>query len=85
MILALRALGVGDLATAWLTPLVDLVGSVDTLVPTDGLGPLPWTGPPPHIAVNLHGRGPQSHRMLADTRPGRLLAFTNPDAGHHDG
>ncbi|MEH0841548.1 glycosyltransferase family 9 protein [Micromonospora sp. CPCC 205711] len=103
MILVLRALGVGDLATAvpalralrsaypdrelalaapaWLGPLVGLVGGVDRLLPTDGLGPPPW--PPPPVAVNLHGRGPQSHRMLAGA--GRLLAFRCPDAGHLDG
>ncbi|MEV1147246.1 glycosyltransferase family 9 protein, partial [Micromonospora sp. NPDC049799] len=33
----------------------------------------------------LHGRGPQSHRMLAATRPRRLLAYANDDADHHDG
>ncbi|MEU2614788.1 glycosyltransferase family 9 protein, partial [Micromonospora sp. NPDC007271] len=103
----LRALGVGDLATAvpalralraaypgeelalvaprWLAPLVELVGGVDRLVEADGLGHLPWSGPGPALAVNLHGRGPQSHRMLAGIGPGRLLAFANPEAGHHDG
>ncbi|MFC0005394.1 glycosyltransferase family 9 protein [Micromonospora siamensis] len=107
MILVLRALGVGDLATgvpalralhaaypeqelaliapAWLDPLIDLVGGIDRRIHTDGLGPLPRTGPAPEIAVNLHGRGPQSHRMLTTTRPDRMLAFANPDAGHHDG
>ncbi|MGC5019597.1 glycosyltransferase family 9 protein [Micromonospora sp. DT47] len=103
MILVLRALGVGDLATAvpalralraaypdrelalaapaWLGPLVDLVGGVDRLLPTDGLGAPRW--PPPPVAVNLHGRGPQSHRLLAGA--GRLLAFRCPQAGHLDG
>ncbi|MDM4718387.1 glycosyltransferase family 9 protein [Micromonospora sp. WMMA1363] len=107
MILVLRALGVGDLATAvpalralrgayphrelvlaapaWLAPLVDLVGVVDRLVPADGLGQLDRSVGRPRVAVNLHGRGPQSHRVLAATRPGRLLAFANADAGHHDG
>ncbi|SCF27298.1 ADP-heptose:LPS heptosyltransferase [Micromonospora viridifaciens] len=108
MILVLRALGVGDLATAvpalrglraaypteeltlaapaWLTPLADLVGVIDRLLPTDTLTDRPpWPLPPPEVAVNLHGQGPQSHRMLAATRPGRLLAYANPEAGHHDG
>jgi hypothetical protein len=119
VILVLRALGVGDLATAvpalrglraafpdrtlalaapiWLTPLIDLIGGVDRVVPTDGLSVLPgeavlpgegrspWVSPTPQIAVNLHGSGPQSHRMLAALRPGRLLAFANVDAGHLDG
>ncbi|GAA3762694.1 glycosyltransferase family 9 protein [Micromonospora maritima] len=107
MILVLRALGVGDLATGvpalravraaypgrelalvaprWLAPLVDLVGGVDRQVHADGLGHLGWSGPPPELAVNLHGRGPQSHRMLAATRPGRLLAFAHAEAGSADG
>ncbi|SCL73893.1 glycosyltransferase family 9 protein [Micromonospora peucetia] len=107
MILALRALGVGDLATAtpalralrvahpdrelvlaapgWLAPLVDLVGGIDRLVPTDGLGRPDPALRTPRIAVNLHGRGPESHRLLDSTRPGRLLAYANPEAGHHDG
>ncbi|MEU9506242.1 glycosyltransferase family 9 protein [Micromonospora sp. NPDC048170] len=107
MILALRALGVGDLATVtpalralraahpdrelvlaapgWLAPLVDLVGGVDRLVPTDGLGRPHPAVRAPHVAVNLHGRGPESHRLLARTRPGRLFAYASPEAGHHDG
>ncbi|MGW4502947.1 glycosyltransferase family 9 protein [Micromonospora sp. NPDC004336] len=72
-------------APHWLTPLVHLIGGIDTLIDTPTLGHLPWTGPPPRLAVNLHGRGPQSHRTLAQTRPDRLLAYTNPDAHHHDG
>src|SRR5581483_7691934 len=32
--------------------------------------------PPPEVAVNLHGRGPHSHRVLAALRPDRLLAFS---------
>ncbi|WP_433532478.1 glycosyltransferase family 9 protein [Micromonospora sp. CA-263727] len=107
MILALRALGVGDLATAvpalralrsaypdrelalavpaWLGPLVELVGGVDRLLPTDGLDRLDPPAGPVEVAVNLHGRGPDSHRLLAAARPARLLAFANADAGHADG
>jgi len=33
----------------------------------------------PDVAVNLHGAGPQSHRVLLERRPRRLLAFSHPD------
>jgi len=111
VILALRALGVGDLATAvpalrglraafpgeelalaaphWLRPLVDLVGGIDRLVPLDGVASLSGVAPPalpaPALAVNLHGRGPQSHRLLARLRPDRLWAYACPGGGHPDG
>ncbi|GAB3141225.1 glycosyltransferase family 9 protein [Micromonospora sonneratiae] len=107
MILVLRALGVGDLATAvpalrglraafpdqevalavpdWLAPLVDLIGCVDRVVPTDGLTPREWGIPSPYLAVNLHGQGPQSHQLLLAADPQRLGAFACPAADHHDG
>lgn len=107
MILVLRALGVGDLATAvpalrglraafpgrtlalaapgWLAPLVDLVGAVDRLTDVTGLDPYDWPGPPPAWAVNLHGRGPQSHRLLRAAGPERLAAYRCRAAGHLDG
>ncbi|MCF0096730.1 glycosyltransferase family 9 protein [Micromonospora sp. MH99] len=72
-------------APGGLAPLVDLVGGVDRLVDTAGLDGPSWPGPAPEVAVNLHGRGPQSHRLLAAARPGRLLAFANADAGFGDG
>ncbi|GAB3844348.1 glycosyltransferase family 9 protein [Micromonospora andamanensis] len=107
MILVLRALGVGDLATAvpalralraahpdrqlvlaapaWLGPLVELVGGVDRLLPTDGLDRLDRPAGRVELAVNLHGRGPLSHRLLAAAHPGRLFAFANAEASHVDG
>ena len=72
-------------APAWLTPLVELIGGVDRLVPTAGLAPVGWRVPPPYRAVNLHGRGPESHRLLLASAPKRLWAFRCPDAGHLDG
>ncbi|MFI7248673.1 glycosyltransferase family 9 protein [Micromonospora chalcea] len=72
-------------APDWLAPLAELTGAVDRVLPTTGPDRVAWTGPAPEVAVNLHGRGPQSHRALAAVRPGRLLAYRNPDAGHPDG
>ncbi|MGI5166665.1 glycosyltransferase family 9 protein [Spirillospora sp. CA-253888] len=61
-----------------LEPLVRLSGAADEVLHTEGLAPLPATGPV-DVAVNLHGRGPESHRLLLDLRPGRLLGFAHPD------
>ena len=54
---------------------------VDRVLPAHGLAPLDWPGPPPDVAVNLHGSGPQSHRLLLALRPGRLVAFACAEAG----
>jgi ADP-heptose:LPS heptosyltransferase len=70
-------------APRWLTPLADLVGGIDEIVTADGLGVRGL--PTARIAVNLHGRGPESHRLLQCTRPGQLWAFANRQAGHPDG
>lgn len=64
-------------------PLVGLIDAVDALHPTSGLDPLHLQGPAPEVAVNLHGAGPQSHRILAALRPAELLAFDCAPAQHH--
>lgn len=103
-VLALRALGLGDLLTgvpalravrralpdhelvlatpAVLSDLVGLAGVADRVLPTAGLERVAWSGEPPALAVNLHGKGPQSHRLLNELRPGRLVAFGCREAGH---
>jgi ADP-heptose:LPS heptosyltransferase len=58
--------------------LARLTGAVDDVLAVPGLGPLPPYGPV-DIAVNLHGRGPQSHRALHAIGAGRLMAFSHPD------
>lgn len=58
------------------------LGVVDAVWPSPGLQELHWPGPAPAVAVNLHGRGPQSHRLLHATHPRRLLAFGCPPAEH---
>ncbi|HYO41117.1 MAG TPA: glycosyltransferase family 9 protein [Nocardioidaceae bacterium] len=65
-----------------LEPLVALAGVADRLLPTGGLQPVPWTGDPPDLAVNLHGRGPQSTRLLTGLHPGRVVAFGCEAAPH---
>jgi ADP-heptose:LPS heptosyltransferase len=61
---------------AVLEPLARHSGAVDEVLPAEPLGPVAWRRP--ELAVNLHGRGPQSHRRLLETRPGRLIAFRCP-------
>lgn len=56
------------------------LGVVDAVLPTRGLETLSWQGTG-HIAVNLHGSGPESHRLLVATRPERLVAFTRSGTG----
>ncbi len=46
---------------------------------------LPWAAPPPATAVDLHGNGPPSHRLLTALRPGRVLAFAHPATPAVDG
>jgi ADP-heptose:LPS heptosyltransferase len=61
-----------------LGPLVELSGCGFSLVDAGPLEPLPRTVDRPQVAVNLHGRGPQSHRLLLQTRPGCLIGFSHP-------
>ena len=77
-------------APAWLTPLIDLIGGVDRVVPTDGLdAAAAGDVEAPEVAINLHGRGPESHRLLrsAGTREAvgvcqpRCRAFRRSDLG----
>jgi ADP-heptose:LPS heptosyltransferase len=64
---------------AALAPLARCSGAVDELVPTEGLAePLHRRLHGAGLAVNLHGRGPESHDLLLETEPRRLVAFTHP-------
>jgi ADP-heptose:LPS heptosyltransferase len=56
-----------------LAPLAELSGAVDAVLDTAPLAPPDVDRP--ELAVNLHGRGPQSHRALLARRPRRLIAF----------
>ena len=83
---ALRALSRGFpehrlvLATSgWLAPVVDLIGGVDALLPASGLAtPLPAPVGGVDVAVNLHGRGPESHALLDRLGPRRRIGFAAP-------
>jgi ADP-heptose:LPS heptosyltransferase len=69
------------LAPAWLEPLLPLIREdgepcLSGMVEVGGLDADPWTLPRhAEVVVNLHGRGPQSHRLLLAAEPLRLIAF----------
>jgi len=77
--------------TRALAPLAALIGAVDEVLPAVELEPLDWSGPPPELAVDLHGKGPASHVVVAGLHPRRLLTFDSPGypgptwyAGEHE-
>jgi ADP-heptose:LPS heptosyltransferase len=68
-----------------LAPIARLTGSVDAVLPASPLAPLTGATERPSIAVNLHGRGPESHRILLAHRPRRLIAFAHPSVPESEG
>ncbi len=58
-----------------LEPLARRTGAVDEVVDCAPLAPLPPELHGADVAVNLHGRGPQSTALLREARPRRLIAF----------
>jgi ADP-heptose:LPS heptosyltransferase len=89
---ALRRARPGDrvvlAAPSALAALARLSGAVDAVLPLAGLddGPLRTDGRPA-LAVNLHGRGPESTALLRATEPRELWAFgVGPEwrDGEHD-
>lgn len=71
-------------APAALAPLALHTGAVDEVVGTAPLAPLAPTLTGARVAVNLHGRGPQSTALLRAAQPGRLLAYGLPGAPEWD-
>ena len=67
-------------APAALAGIVSLAGAVDGIHRTASLDDFAYDAHP-DIAVNLHGRGPQSHRALAGCCPRELVAFATNDLG----
>lgn len=62
-----------------LAGLVALIDAVDDVVDAAPLASLPTRPAPTDLAINLHGRGPQSSQLLAAIHPRRLLAFRHPE------
>jgi ADP-heptose:LPS heptosyltransferase len=68
------------LTPAALAPIVDLLdGAVDAIADTHGSreppAALPAVAHDADVAINLHGRGPQSTALLRAARPRRLISF----------
>jgi ADP-heptose:LPS heptosyltransferase len=74
-------------APAALAPLAALTGAVDAVLDQPGLD-RPLRTDRPALAVNLHGRGPQSTALLEAVHPGKLWAFGDDGpqwtAGEHE-
>ncbi|KZM72978.1 glycosyltransferase family 9 protein [Nocardia terpenica] len=68
-----------------LKPIVDLIASVDEMVPTADPESMRWDGEPPALAVNLHGAGAEGIVELAKTNPARILTYRNPAFPELDG
>jgi ADP-heptose:LPS heptosyltransferase len=60
-----------------LEPLARASGLVDEVLHAGELEPIRCD--PPDVAVNLHGSGPESHRVLLGVRPRALVAFANAE------
>jgi ADP-heptose:LPS heptosyltransferase len=65
-------------ASPGLEPLARLTGAIDAFLPTQELS-TPRVRSAPDLVVNLHGRGPQSHRALLALGAARLVGFRCSD------
>jgi ADP-heptose:LPS heptosyltransferase len=65
--------------TPVLVPLVEELEEVDFVLDTDDRAPLDVQLESEDVAVNLHGRGPESTYRLLDVGADRLIAFFHPD------
>jgi ADP-heptose:LPS heptosyltransferase len=68
-----------------LEPLALLSGAVDEVRDTKPLAPLDRALHHADIAVNLHGSGPESHRVLLRGKPKRLIAFCSRELNRAHG
>lgn len=77
-------------APSVLAPLAELSEAVDGVADFDWTRaptarPLPRALHGADLAVDLHGRGPDSTRLLLATRPERFIGFTHPDVPATEG
>jgi ADP-heptose:LPS heptosyltransferase len=77
-------------APSVLAPLAELSGAVDGVADFDWTHaptarPLPRALHGADLAVDLHGRGPESTRLLLATSPGRFIGFAHPEVPATEG
>lgn len=60
-----------------LRPIVDVIASVDEILPIADPQGLRWDGPPPKLAVNLHGAEATAIVELSKTGAERILTYRN--------
>ncbi|HET9691289.1 MAG TPA: glycosyltransferase family 9 protein [Acidimicrobiales bacterium] len=65
--------------SAAMVPLARHTGAVDAVTPAQPLAPLDPALTRPDVAVDLHGRGPASQRVLLALAPRRLVSFACPE------
>lgn len=68
-----------------LAPLARLCGAVDEVVDTSADGVLDASLHGADVGVDLHGRGPESHRRLLAAGPRRLIAFRHAEVHESEG
>lgn len=70
----------------WLAPIVDLIGGVDALHPTPGLDELLQIAPGRiDTAINLHGNGPESRRIIDALGAAHVVAHGGAGPAWRDG
>jgi ADP-heptose:LPS heptosyltransferase len=65
--------------------LAALTGAVDRVLPTGELQPVPWPGPPPAVAADLHGNGPASHDLVRAVGAPVTMMYASPANPRVDG
>jgi ADP-heptose:LPS heptosyltransferase len=68
-----------------LAPLTRLAVAVDEVVAGRELDPITSELPPVDLAVDLHGRGPESMQLLLVHEPGELWSFRHPHVPESEG
>jgi ADP-heptose:LPS heptosyltransferase len=58
--------------------LAALTGAVDRVLPVAELQPVPWCGPPPAVAADLHGNGPASHDLVRAVGAPVTMMYASP-------